>query len=104
MKDLRLFPKTSLGKLSINSILLFFVALGLFYLACFSGERGGENFYSNLFLAIPILSAAVFGITSFFVGIIAFLKRKDFSILLFISILIGFLVSYFFLAEIIFPH
>jgi hypothetical protein len=101
---LNFMPKTFLGKWSVGLVFLFFLILSLFYLLCALGERGGAGFFSNLYLAIPALSMAITGIAAFFTGIIGIIKKKDYSILVFLSTAIGFLVLFWCLAEILFSH
>ena len=97
-------PKTIYGKRSVKLIIAFFLFLSAFFLIVLSGQRGGEKFFDNLALAIPILIAAVCGIASFFTGITGILKDKERSISVFISTSLGFLVLLYCLAEILFPH
>ncbi len=96
--------KTHLSKLSVGYILSFFIFLGMFYLTILLGERGGQTFFSNLKLTIPMLIATASAISSFFIGIIAILKNKEYSILVILSTIIGFLVLVFTILEFSFPH
>jgi len=96
-------PKSVLGKLSVGLIALFFLTLFFFYLLLASGQRGGKGFFDNLFLAIPALFMAGFGISAFFTGLVSIIKRER-AILVFLSSAIGFLILLFILAEIVFPH
>lgn len=101
---IRLMPKTNLGRWSIWLIIGFFVFLGLFYLAVALGQRGGETFFSNLILTIPILLAGVSGILSFFTGITSIVKSKERSVLVFLATVLGLFVLFFVMGEILFPH
>jgi len=95
--------KTKLGKWSVGLIISFFIFLGLFFVLVGLGERGGETFFSNLILTIPMLIAAICAISSFITGVISFI-RKERSILVILSSLIGFLVLLWCVAEVAFPH
>lgn len=97
-------PKTSLGKWSVRFILVFFGLLATFYLLVASGQRGGETFFSNPLLSIPILGAGISGAASFFTGIISIFKQKERSILVYLATAIGLSVLLFALGEILFPH
>jgi len=97
-------PKTYLGKWSVGLILTFFLLLGLFFLFVHLGERGGDTFFSNLKLTIPMLIAGIAAISSFVIGTISVLRNKERSILVFLSTVIGFLVLLWILAELLFPH
>jgi cytochrome bd-type quinol oxidase subunit 2 len=100
----RLFPKTTLGKWSTVLIIVFLISMVKFYLLIYSGQRGGETFFSNPTLSVPILIAGGAGITAFFTGIISILKQKERSVIVFITTAIGFVVLFFALGEILFPH
>lgn len=97
-------PKTFLGKLSLGLIIVFFLLFAVFQLFVTSGQRGGETYFSNLLLAIPITLAGISGIAAFFTGITALVKRKERSIAVYIAVLIGFFVLLFVLGEILYPH
>ncbi len=97
-------PITLLGKWSVGLILVFAVFLALFYILVASGQRGGETFFSNLILTIPILIAGISGISAFATGLIGVIMSRERSIAVYISIIIGLLVLLFVLGEIIFPH
>jgi len=68
------------------------------------GERGGEEFFSNLKLAFSGLISAICAVAAFFTGLIAVTKQKERSIIVFIAVGLGFLVLLFVLGEILFPH
>lgn len=97
-------PRTRLGKWSTWLIVAFVVFYAIFYLFVASGQRGGATFFSNLYLAVPVVIAAISGIAAFFTGIIGVIKSRERAILVYLAILIGLLVLLFCLAEILFPH
>ena len=99
---MRFIPNTKLGRLSVWLIVTFFVFLGLFFVFVNLGERGGDTFFSNLKLTIPILIAAFCAIGSFITGVLSF--RKERAVLVFISSLIGLFVLWWCVMEIVFPH
>lgn len=98
------FPRTKFGKYSLILIILFFLFFMFMNFLILLGQRGGKNFFSNLRLSIPGLLAGVFGICSFFTGIISIIKSKERAILVFISTLIGLFILFFVAGEVIFPH
>ncbi|MHA1728036.1 MAG: hypothetical protein ACTSWY_04830 [Promethearchaeota archaeon] len=102
--EIGILPKSLLGKWSIGLIIALVASLGLFFLFIAFGQRGGENFFSNLYLAIPAVCMGVTGISAFFTSIIGIIKDKDYSVLIFVSAIIGFFVLFWVLAEIFFPH
>jgi hypothetical protein len=97
-------PKTNLGKWSFRLILAFIVFLGIFYLFVYLGLRGGDTFFSNPGLAIPISLAGISAIASLVTGIISVIKDKEKAIVVFLSIIIGVFVTLFILGELLFPH
>lgn len=96
--------KNLLGKLSVWLIIFFFIFLGLFFIFISFGEKGGDTFFSNLRLTIPMIIAGICGIFSFFTGFINIIKNKEYTILVFISTIIGFFILYWIIAELLFPH
>ena len=97
-------PKTQSGKWSVKLIFGFFVFFGLFWLMIKAGQRGGMGFFDNLYLTIPALLAAFSGIGAFLTGIISIFKFKERAIVVFVSTLIGALITLFVAGEILFPH
>lgn len=97
-------PKTVMGWWSFGLIIAFFLSFAFFLLIVASGQRGGQTFFSNPWLAFSGISAAVFAISSFFVGIFSIVKNKERGVLVFLSTVIGFFVLLFVLGEILSPH
>ncbi|MFC2068788.1 hypothetical protein ACFLTP_07280 [Chloroflexota bacterium] len=101
---IRFIPRTGLGKwttwLVIVTILLFIT----FQVLVASGQRGGDTFFSNLALSVPMLIAGISGISAFFTGIIGIIKSKERSVLVFIATVIGFFILFFVLGEFLVPH
>jgi hypothetical protein len=97
-------PKTLLGKWSLG----LFAGLVIFFLIAriivASGQEGGETFFSNLSISIPMLLAGLSGVTAFFTGIIGIIKSKERSVLTFIATIIGFFILVFVSAELVSPH
>ena len=99
-----ILPKTALGKWSTGLIVAFIVFFVAFQLLVASGQRGGETFFSNLVLTIPILLAGTSGVFAFLTGLIGVIRNRERSILVFLAMLIGLFVLFFCLGEVIFPH
>lgn len=98
-------PKTRLGKWSVGLVVVFFVLLGIGQIIVrFQGSREDQTFLSNPLLSIPMLGSGAAAILAFFTGIVAIIKNKERSILVFLSTLLGLLVLIFVLGEILFPH
>jgi len=99
-----ILPKSPLGKWSTGSVAAFVVLLVVFLLLVASGQRGGETFFSNLVLTIPILLAGTSGVLAFVTGLISVIRNRERSILVFVAMLVGFLVLLFCVGEVVFPH
>ena len=99
-----LLPNSHLGKWSAGLIAASVVCFVAFQLLVASGQRGGETFFSNLVLTVPILLAATSSVIAFFTGLICVIRNRQRSILVFLAILVGLFVLLFWLAEVIFPH
>jgi len=97
-------PKTNLGKRSAWLIVAFAVSMASFGILVASGQRGGDTFFSNPILTIPVLIAATSGIAAFFTGIISIVRRKERSISVYVAVAFGLITLVFVLGEIIFPH
>jgi len=99
-----ILPKAALGKWSTGLAAAFVVLLAAFLLLVASGQRGGETFFGNLALSIPILLAGTSGVLAFLTGLAGVIRNRERSILVFLAMLIGLFVLIFCLGEVIFPH
>ena len=99
-----LLPQSALGKWSVRLLTAFAVFFAAFELLVASGQRGGETFFSNLALTIPILLAGTSGVLAFVTGLIGVIRNRERSILVFVAMLVGFLVLLFCIGEVVFPH
>jgi cytochrome bd-type quinol oxidase subunit 2 len=97
-------PRTKLGKWSAWLIVAFAILLGVFYILVASGQRGGDTFFSNPILTVPMLLAATSAIAAFIIGLISVVKRKERSVAVVLAIVVGLFVIIFVLGEVIFPH
>jgi len=103
-------PKSNLGKLSIILIvvvpILFYIGMSLvsFYESVPAGKTIPQDIIARPGIALSMLAGFVSGISAFFCGIIGILKKKDYSILIFISTILGFFVLLWVFAEILFPY
>jgi len=103
MKEI-FMPRTVLGRWSVGLIAAFFFFLAVFVIIAAAGAQGGDTFFSNLALALPVLLAAICGVSSFITGIIAIIVSKERAILVMLASVLGFNVLLFGLGEILFPH
>ena len=96
-------PKTNLGKWSAWLIVAFAVSMASFGILLASGQRGGDTFFSNPIIGIPILIAAASGIAAFITGLISIVRRKERSISVYVAVAFGLIVWIVALAQIISP-
>jgi len=93
-----------MGKWSTGLIIAFLLFLAVFLILVASGQRGGDTFFSNLALTIPMLLAGVSGVSALVTGIIGIVKSRERSVLVFLATAIGLFVLVFSLGEVLFPH
>ena len=97
-------PKTKLGKWSVGLLGTIIVLLALFAVLVGTGQRGGDNFFSNLWLTIPMLLAGSCALAGMVVGLMAIIKKRERGWLVFVAVVIGAFVTLFIAAELLFPH
>ena len=97
-------PKTRLGKRSAWLLVTLAVLMGVFRINILLGQRGGDTFFSNPSLAIPILLAGISGIAAFITGLMSIIREKERSISVYLAVAVGLIVLIVALAQIISPH
>ena len=103
-------PKSHLGKLSVVLIVFMpiFFYIGMSFVDFYESVPAGKTIPHDIVVrpgvALPMLAGFVSGIAAFFCGIIGITRKKDYSVLVFISTMMGFFVLLWILAEILFPH
>ena len=98
------WPSTRLGWWSAGLVVGFLAFFTLFQVLVASGQRGGETFLSNPWLALSILAAAVSAIAAGVAAAVAIIWRRERSIFSFVALFLGFFVAVFVLGEIVYPH
>lgn len=98
------WPSTQHGWWSVGLTMGFFVFFTLFQILVASGQRGGETFFSNPWLALSILTAASLAIAGGVTAVIAIFWKRERSFFSFFALLLGFFVAVFILGEIALPH
>ncbi len=107
---IKLIPKTILGKWSIVLIVAMpiFFYIGMSFVSFYESVPAGKTIPHDIIVrpgvALPMLTGFISGIAAFFTGIVGTIKKNDYSILIFLSTVIGFFVLLWCLAEILFPH
>ena len=97
-------PKTKLGKRSAWLLVAIAVFMTAFRINVSLGYRGGDTFFTNPSLAIPILLAGISGIAAFITGLIGIIREKERAISVYLAVAIGLIVLVVALAQIISPH
>ena len=86
---LNFLPDTKLGKWSVILFIVLVVLVAYFFLMTgVFNQTGGDTFFSNLNLAIPMVVAWASGLVSLILGILAVLGAKSRSILVFVIIVL----------------
>ena len=110
MENIKLLPKTILGKWSIVLIVAMpiFFYVGMSFVGFYESIPAGTTIPGDIIVrpgvALPMLSGFVCGIAAFLIGITGITKKKDYSIFVFLSTTAGFVMLLWCLAEVIFPH
>lgn len=99
-----IMPHTKFGIWSVGFIAVCIICFSIFYLFVASGYRGGDTFFSNPALAIPITFAGLSGAFAFITGIFAIAKEREHSVLVYVSVFLGALVTFFMAGELLSSH
>ena len=97
-------PRTSLGRLCCRFGLSSVGAFVLFFGLVASGQRGGDTFFSNPWLTLPMLAAVGLAIAAAAAGLVAVLRRSERGWSVFVITAAGLLIGAFSAAELLFPH
>ena len=107
---LNFIPETFLGKCSVVLIITMpiFFYIGMSFIGFYEFVPVGKTIPHDIIMrpgiALPMLAGFVCGIAAFFTGIIGIIKKRDYSIFVFLSSAMGFLVLSWCFAEVLFPH
>ncbi len=107
---LKFIPETFWSKWSVALIVAMpiFFYIGISFVDSYESAPAGKTIPHDIMvrpgIALPMLAGFICGITAFFSGIIGIIKKKDYSILVFLSSAMGFLTLLWCLAEVLFPH
>ncbi len=97
-------PKTKLGKWAMWCMGLFFVFFIIGNIVVATGQEGGDTFFDNLAISIPMSLALLSGIVAFVLGAISIVKSKERSVAVYIVSGIGLLILIIALGELISPE
>ena len=94
-------PRTRLGGWGLALGFAFFILMVVFFALVAAGQRGGDTFFSNLWLTVPILLAGAAGIAGGVAAAIAIVRDGERSIFSFAGVLLGAIVIFWTVAELI---
>lgn len=107
----KILPITSLGSWSLGLIIampILFIIGTSFTNSLYPSVPAGGTILADIAarpaLALTMLAGMAAGISAFITGILAITRHKDYSLLVFVSSIIGALLILFIAAEILFPH
>ncbi|MGI9598934.1 MAG: hypothetical protein ACR2QK_22410 [Acidimicrobiales bacterium] len=97
-------PTTTPGRWSTLAGAAFALLVAVFALMVAAGQRGGDEFFDNLWLALPGLGAFFAAVAAFILGALAIATSGERSVAVMAATTVGFLVTAFGLLEVLFPH
>jgi hypothetical protein len=107
----RLMPRTALGACTVGLVaamaILFFLGSSLsgsLYRSVAAGDSILTDIAARPALALAMLAGMGAGLSAFIVGLVAIVKRKDNTLLVYLSTAIGGLLMVFLAGEVAFPH
>lgn len=99
--NVRFFPGTKQGRISVLCLIILILCVAFFFVQVnVFGQRGGDTFFSNLYLTIPMLAAWAAGVVSLVTGLTAIIKQKDKAVLVYISVVLSIFTTGYGLASI----
>jgi len=104
-------PKTTLGIWSVGLIIampILFIIGTSFTNTLYESVPAGQTIMDDIAgrpaLALTMLAGMVAGISAFIIGFLAIIRKKENTLLVYISTVLGALLVLFLAGEIIFPH
>ena len=88
----------------LRAIAAFAGLLAIFALAVAAGQRGGDEFFDNLALALPFLGAYLAAVSAFILGALAIAASGERSVTVVATTILGLLVTAFGALEVLLPH
>jgi hypothetical protein len=97
-------PTSAAGAWAVGLCAIFFGFFGLMQILIATGQSGGATFFSNRWLAGTALALAGSGIGGGLTALWAMFRERERSPLVFAAGLLGALVLFFVLGELLIPH
>lgn len=99
------FPKSKLGAWSVVLFVIMVICIAYFFVMTgIFDQRGGDTFFSNLNLTIPMLLAWACGLACLITGVLSLIISKPRSILVFLFVAITLLTTLYGILEVSSPH
>ncbi|MFN2144195.1 MAG: hypothetical protein ACK2T7_02530 [Anaerolineales bacterium] len=104
-------PRTNLGKWSVGLILAMFLLLYIgmnLTMGMYESVKAGATIWADIAqrpaLSLSMLAGFGAGTAAFITGLVAIIKQKERTLLVYISTLVGAGMVLFLIAEVVFPH
>lgn len=101
---LRFVPRTRAGWFAVANFAAFVACLAALYSLIAAGQRGGDRFFDNLWLALPALVAGASGLLAGISAALSIALWRERSIAVMFVLIVGLLVTAFLLAEFVGEH
>jgi hypothetical protein len=89
---------TLAGRVALALVWVFVFALGAFLASSAMGETGGDTFFANPRLALPLLVAGLAGLGAGIAGLVAMARWGERSLLMLLPVALGGFVAWFIVA------
>jgi hypothetical protein len=110
-QTMKFLPGTTLGKWSVGLIVLMPILFvigssfsGMLYDSVQSGRTILADISARPFVALTMLAGMAAGIGGFITGLLAIIKSKEKTLLVYLSTILGGLLIVYLIAELAFPH
>ena len=107
----KIIPQTTAGQWSVGLIVampILFIIGSSFTNSLYQSISAGETVFADIAarpaLALTMLAGMLAGISSFITGLLAIIRQKERTILVYVSTVIGTFLIVFLIGEILFPH
>ena len=97
-------PATPQGQWTILLLLAFVTGFAGLMVSAVSGQKGGDNFTDNWWLAGPAIVATLSGLAALVTGLFAIVERGERSRWVMFAVVVGGAVAVFVASEAAFPH
>lgn len=97
-------PRSRPGNWSLVLVVVAAWLFAAFFALVIAGQKGGDTFFSNPWLAGTMTAAAVCAIGAAGAGLFGIIRARDRSVSVFITTSLGLLVLAYTIAEVAVPH